>query len=48
MADHVREVATTYHTDVTLKREALKQYDVLNDKFQDKFIELVEKETLLS
>ena len=46
MAEQVRKVAAAYHRKVALKRDALKQYDVLNDQIQDKVIELIEKETI--
>ena len=48
MVEQVKEVAAAYHTKVTLKREAIKQYDILNDQIQDKVIELVEKEIMLN
>ena len=43
MADQVKEVAAAYHTEVSLKQVALKQYDALSDKVQDKVIDLVKK-----
>ena len=48
MAEQVKEATAAYHTKVALKRDALKQYDNLSDLFQDKIIEMVEKETMIN
>ena len=48
MADQIQVVVKAYHLEVSLKREALKQYDDLSDQIQDKIIEMVEKETMFN
>ena len=46
MDEQVKEVVATYHTEVALKMEALKKYDVLSDQIQDKLIEMIETKTM--
>ena len=46
MIRQVREVAEAYHAEVSLKQEALKQYEDLSEQMQDKIIEMVEMETM--
>ena len=48
MANQIQAIVEAYHSKVSSKREALKQYDDLSDQIQDKIIEMVEKETMFN
>ena len=44
--EQIRAVSKAYHSKVSLKNKALKQYDVLSDQVQEKIIELVDTKTM--
>ena len=46
MKKQMKEVAKAYHFEVSLKNEAIKDYQDLSDKMQYKIIQLVEIESM--
>ena len=48
MTEQIREIERAYNAKVSLKESAIKSYEELSDQIQDKLIDLVEKETMIS